>query len=71
MVTDMREYKIAVKPKLGETVLAMTENNEFVTATYDNSGFYRLELDDTVGCLRKMPVKVKAWTQLYIQNFDS
>ncbi len=62
--SDMRHWKNYIKPKPGETVWVLSEEGNIVTATYEESGFYRLELDNTVGCLRKMPVNVLFWRDL-------
>ena len=53
------------KPEIGDDLLLMVEDEEttIVHGMYDESGYYRLEFDKTVGCLRKQPVRnnVVAW----------
>lgn len=61
VITDSRDWKVAIKPDPGETVWVLSEDGDIVVAAYEESGFYRLKLDETVGCLRKSPVSVKAW----------
>ena len=53
------------EPVPGATVFVYCHNEDdttWVIATYDGTSFYRLELDETLNCLRKMPVNyVERW----------
>ena len=68
-----------VKPADGQTVVICLPNGEtdkqFWTtdiATYCDEMFYKLEYDEYLGVLRKVPVneKVLAWSQYLSYSFD-
>ena len=56
-----------MKPVDGDTVCVWSIAKEYDIATYYQGDFYKLEMDNTVGCLRKNPVGTRILSWCHIQ----